>query len=379
MCAKQERPPFETGRAWIELNIDNLRHNIQLLRSLLPSGCKLMPAVKANAYGHGAVLISGELSRLGIDTFCVATLREGIELRENGITGDILVLGYTSREELYELRRYDLIQTVVDCDYAKTLNDHGEKLRVHVKADTGMHRLGEWYAHTDNILRIFEYENLEVEGLYTHLCAADDRAQNEYTRLQIDRFYSLVDALKENGISVSKLHIQSSYGVFNCPDLCCDYARIGIAMYGVFSNAGDDGKYSVPLRPVLSIKARVETVKPLAAGESIGYGLQFTAQRDMRMAVIAIGYGDGIPRSLSCGVGSVLIHGRRAPVVGRVCMDRLTVDVTDIPGVNQGDAAVVIGSDGSETISVCDIAAQTSSISNEILSRLGSRLTRITV
>lgn len=370
---------FEKSRAWAEINMDHLRHNIDLLRALLPSGCKLMPAVKANAYGHGAVLIALELNRLGIYAFCVATLQEGIELRENGIRGDILVLGYTSPEEFGRLHQYDLMQTVINHDYAKHLNDYGKALKVHIKIDTGMHRLGEWCEDTDAVLRIFNYDNIVIDGMYTHLCAADEPSQKEYTQLQIRRFYSLAGKLKRHGLALPKLHIQNSYGVFNCPDLHCDYARVGIAMYGLLSNAGDEGKYPVPLRPVLSVKARVQMIRHLACGDTVGYGLAFTADREMTMAVIAIGYGDGVPRSLSCGVGAVLIHGKQAPIAGRICMDQLTVDVTDIADVQQGDVAVIIGNDGDETISACDIAAQTASISNEVLSRLGARLKRFVV
>lgn len=367
---------YDRGRAWIELDRQSLRHNIELLKSLVPSGCRLMPAVKANAYGHGAVPIARELQAIGIDAFCVAALQEGIELRENGITGEILILGYTSPEDMPLLHEYDLIQTVVDCEYARSLHSCGKKLRVHIKADTGMHRLGEWYAHTEELLRIFEYENLEIDGLYTHLCAADE-ARSEHTQMQLERFFELADSLKKSGAPVSKLHVQGSYGVLNCQELHCDFARVGILVYGVFTNYGDEQKYSVPLRPVLSLKARVEAVKQLENGEKAGYGLQFTANGETRIAVIAAGYADGVPRGLSCGVGSVLLHGKKAPVIGRICMDSLTVDVTNIPEARQGDTAVIIGRDGPETISACDLAAQTNTISNEILSRLGSRLARI--
>lgn len=369
----------DTGRAWIELSMDNLRHNVAVLRALLPAACRLMPAVKANAYGHGAVPIARELNRLGVDAFCVASLQEGIELRQNGIWGEILVLGYTSPEAFDSLRHYNLTQTALDCAYAECLHAYGKKLRVHLKVDTGMHRLGEWYQHTEEMLRVFGYKNLIVKGMYTHLCVADDPAQREYTELQIQRFYEVVRAIKKRGIPLPKLHIQGSYGVLNCPDLRCDYARTGIAMYGMLSRTGDQETYAVPLRPVLSVKARVEMVQTLSRGEAVGYGLQFTAQQDMRIASVAIGYADGIPRALSCGVGAVLLHGKKAPMIGRLCMDRLAVDVTGIPGVRPGDVAVILGDDGDETISACDIASRTDSISNEVLSRLGARLPRVSV
>lgn len=367
----------ETGRAWIELNRNHLRHNITLLRNILPAKCELMPAVKANAYGHGATLIAKELNQLGIHTFCVACISEGIQLRENGITGDILILGYTAPSDFPLLSTYHLMQTVVDFSYAKQLNAYGKPLKVHLKIDTGMHRLGEWYQHTDNIRHVFLYKNLTVTGMYTHLCVVDDPSKKEYTDQQIYHFYELVRKLKHAGIAIPKLHIQSSYGVLQRPDLQCDYARIGIAMYGVFSTAL--AQPMLALRPVLSVKARVETIKTLSAGESTGYGLHFTAQRKTVIAVIAIGYADGIPRSLSCNVGSVLLHGKKVPIVGRICMDQLTVDITAVPNISAGDIATIIGQDHNAEISVCDIAGQTASISNEVLSRLGTRLTRLVV
>lgn len=364
------------GRAWKELNMDNLRHNCEVLCRLLPENCRLMPALKANAYGHGAVEVARELNAMGLSAFCVATLHEGVELRKNGIKGEILILGYTYPNEFYILRKHRLTQTVLDNEYAQALNGFGHKIHVHMGIDTGMHRLGERCENIDNIIEMFKYKNLVIDGMFTHLCVSDSRENPfvEYTNAQILLFYSVVNSIKEEGFKCPKLHIQSSYGVLNYPSLKCDYARVGIALYGMLSTQEDTENCGVELRPVLSVKARVSVVKNLSAGEFAGYGMDFAAPQDMKIAVLSIGYADGIPRSLSCGKGSVLIAGKRAPIIGRICMDQMSVDVTDIPFVKQNDIAVIIGRSGNELITAGDIAKQAGTISNEILSRLGGRL-----
>lgn len=377
----KKRSLNKKGRAWIELNEKALKNNVEALLSLLPEDCSLMPAVKANAYGHGAALIAGKLNQFGIRSFCVASLSEGIDLRRSGIRGEILILGYTHPEEFPLLRKYHLTQTVVDYAYALKLNGFGKKLPVHVAIDTGMHRLGERCENLDSVLKIFQMKNLQIKGLFTHLCAADvmEKREQEYTRNQVDAFHHIVAALKDHGIACPKLHLQSSYGLLNYPELTEDYVRIGIALYGVLSTREDTENLPIPLEPVLSLKARVAVVKPLYEQEAAGYGPAFVSDCNKRIAVITIGYADGLPRSLSSQNGSVLINGYRAPVIGRICMDQTLVDVSHIPHVKSGDIAVVIGKSGQEEISVCDLAGQTGTITNEILSRLGSRLERVVI
>ncbi|HCG34918.1 MAG TPA: amino-acid racemase [Clostridiales bacterium] len=374
----KKKKTFQKGRAWIELDRAALCHNVEVLRALLPNGCELMPAVKANAYGHGAVLISRELNRLGINAFCVATVQEGVELRRNGITGTILVLGYTHSKDFSLLRRYHLTQTVLDFSYAKILDRYGEKISVHVKIDTGMHRLGERSEKIEEISEIFQCRNLNIEGVFTHLCVVDENFPESvaFTHAQAKAFYDVVAELRQHGFTCPKKHIISSDGLLHYPELAENYARVGIALYGILSTRADTERCGISLEPVLSIKARIALVKDLFSGEAAGYGLQFVAPQDTRIAVVAIGYGDGIPRSLSCGVGSVLVHGIKAPIIGRICMDQMLVDISNIPNVKSGDIAVIIGQSGNERITACDLAEQDGTISNEILSRLGERLER---
>lgn len=386
-------------RAWIELSRENLARNVEVLQSLLmpeqmqyAAECiekadrqprntrqtfpQLMPAVKADAYGHGAVLVARELQDMGIGAFCVACAEEGVELRRNGITGDILILGYTHPEAFYLLKKYRLIQTVVDYRYGKLLNGYGKKIRVHVGIDTGMHRLGERSEKIKEIGWIFRLENLRVEGIFTHFSADEtkDPAERAFTKRQGEAFYGVLEKLKKQGISGLKTHLLASYGLLNYPELGGDYVRVGIALYGLLGDEEAGENCPVKLYPVLSLKARIAVVKDLYRGESAGYGLDYKAGEDKKIAVLAIGYADGLPRCLSEGRGRVLIHGQSAPVIGRICMDQTIVDVTGIPGVRAGESAVVIGRSGGEEITAYEIAKEAGTITNEVLSRLGRRL-----
>ena len=372
---------YKKGRAWIELDRAALQYNVQRLRALLPQSCALMPAVKANAYGHGAVPVARELNRLGVRAFCVATAQEGAELRENGVEGEILVLGYTHPALFPLLQDWGLSQTVADLDHAGELARFGQGLCVHIGIDTGMHRLGLDWQDTESLARICRGKELRVKGIFTHLCTEDScrKEDIEFAQKQGERFFSAVEALRRMGCAIPKAHILSSCGLLNCPELGGDYARTGIALYGLTSRPEDMWRGDAALRPVLSLKARVASVRRLSPGEGAGYGLEFCPERETRLAALSIGYADGLPRDLSCGAGRVLIRGREAPVAGRICMDQTLVDVTDIPGVQAGDEAVLIGRSGRKSISAYELAAQTGTITNEIVSRLGPRLERILI
>lgn len=370
-----------TERAWVEINLSNLRHNAKVLKTMMPGQCELMAVVKANAYGHGANLTADCLRKEGVRQFAVASLEEGIALRKHGITEEILILGYTDIRRSRQLKKYRLVQTVIDYEYAKELNACRLHLPVHVKIDTGMHRLGIDSRHVEQVSRIFNLNYLKVTGIYTHLCVADslEKEDVEYTKKQIRRFYELLDVLKVKERPDIKVHLQSSYGLLNYPGLPCDFARMGIALYGVKSALNDVTIQKPELLPVLSLKARVGLIREIQAGETVSYGRTFTAERDSRIAILPIGYADGLPRNLSGGKGSVLIHGKKMPIVGRICMDQLAVDITGEEGIKPGDEAILIGRDGLEEISAAELAYQADTITNELLSRLGSRLKRVPV
>lgn len=373
--------PSPTGRAWIELDRKALSHNVSLLRSMLPEGCRLMPAVKANAYGHGAVLMAGELNRLGVDAFCVACPAEGAALRRAKIRGEILILGRTAPEDLPLLARYHLTQTVLDHPYAEQLSQSGIRLHVHIGIDTGMHRFGIPWEDAGDILSVFRMKNLSVDGMLTHLAAcdsSDDRCV-AFTEAQIQAFNQTVRLLTEHGIACPRLHIHSSYGLINYPCRNMAYARPGILLYGVHSCPEYAASCRESFAPVLSLKARVASVRTLSPGDCAGYGPDFTAERPTRIAVLSIGYADGLPRLLSGGRGFVLIEGRRAPVIGRICMDLTLVDVSGCPSVKPGDIAVIIGSSAGREINAEEMADRCGTITNELLSRLGTRLERFFV
>ena len=358
------------GRAWREIDTAALAHNVSVLRSALPPGCELMAVVKADAYGHSASAIVPQLLSLGVRAFAVATLEEGAQLRALGAEGTVLILGYTSPQRAGELARLGLTQTVADLAHAEALSAQGVPLRVHLKIDTGMHRLGIAWDVPEAASAVFRMENLTVDGMYSHLCCADSLAPGDvsFTREQIRRFYALTAALAAQGISLPKLHLQSSYGLLHYPELRFDYVRAGIALYGAAEGAA---ARSLGLRPVLSLKARIAAVRTVAKGESVGYSRAFTARRETRIAILPIGYADGYPRALS-NTGLVRLRGCLAPVVGRVCMDQLTVDVTDIPEAAVGDIAELIG--GASPLRAGEVAARCGTIPNELLSRLGPRL-----
>lgn len=363
------------NRAWIEIDMKNLQHNVKFLSSILSPKTKLMPAVKANAYGHGAVEITKALENLGISDFCVASAAEGIELREAGISGQILVLGYTPVADIKDIVSYDLTQTVVDIAYAKELQKFGRQVNVHIGIDTGMHRLGIPYDQLEKITKLWDYTNLNITGVYSHLCVADSKDEKDrlFTRQQINRYNSLIKKLHQEGIRGFSTHLQSSYGILNYPKNQYDYARIGIALYGILSTQGDKTSIQADIKPVLSLKSRIISVRTLKKGEGAGYGLEYIAEKDSKIATVSIGYADGVPRALS-GKGFVLCKGKRIPIVGRICMDQLLVDISDIPVDMNMEEVVLIGRSGQEEITVPEFASWADTISNEIVSRIGVRV-----
>ena len=313
---------------------------------------------------------------LSISSFAVATIDEGIRLRKYGISSEILILGYTAPSRAKELCKYELTQTLIDYRYSLLLNKQGYDINAHIKIDTGMHRLGFSTEDKDKILAAFSLKHIKVAGIFTHLCAADSLEENDvaFTNKQIGSFYKVLDWLKSSGLNIPKAHIQSSYGLLNYPELECDYIRVGVALYGVLSSTNDKAKLELDLRPVLSLKAKVVLIRKIKQGESVGYSRAFTATRDSLIAILPIGYADGFPRNLSCGNSYALIGGRQAPIVGKICMDQLAVDVTDIPNVKTGSIATLIGKDGKEEITAPMVAESAESITNELLSRMGHRL-----
>lgn len=369
----------EMDRAWLEVDLNSLRHNVAILKSAMPLHCELMAVMKAEAYGHGMYETATYLNRIGVKAFAVATIDEGIRLRHCGILGEILILGYTNPARARELCKYDLTQTLIDYPYSRRLNRQGCDVKVHIKIDTGMHRLGFGTEDIEKIIHAFKMRYIRVCGIYTHLCVSDSHKEEDirFTNMQIGSFYGLVQKLRQKGITVPKIHIQSSYGLLNYPELQCDYVRAGIALYGVLSYPYDKTMLQMDLRPVLSLKSRVVLLRKIKKGESVGYGRTFVARRDSLIAVLPVGYADGLPRNLSCGHSGAIINGQIVPVIGRICMDQLTVDVTDLEKISVGDIATLIGREGEQELPAPEVADHAGSITNELLSRMGGRLPHI--
>lgn len=367
--------PSATARAWREMDLDALRHNAKTLRRGLAVNAELMAVVKADAYGHGATTVARTLQRAGTHAFAVACLSEGIALRKAGIHGVILILGYTDPKEAPLLARWRLTQAVVDAAHGRALAAQGRRIHVHLALDTGMHRLGIPAESREEISEMFCLPELVVDGVFSHLCVSDslEDADISYTQEQLTLFYDTVVWLRTAGYDAGKIHVQASYGVWNLPAQPCDYARVGIALYGVGSD-NTPVQRKLNLWPVLSLRARVASVRGLKAGDCAGYGRAYRAKEACRLAVVTIGYADGLPRDLAQRGGEVLIRGRRCPMVGRMCMDQLLVDVSQLPEVCPGDVVTLIGRDGGQVIRSEDLAVQCGTITNELLSRLGGRL-----
>ena len=366
-------------RAWREIDLAALRQNTALLRDALPASCALMAVVKADAYGHGAVPVARTLQREGVRLFAVACLSEGIRLRKADIRGDILILGWTDPAQAPVLRRWRLCATVADADHGRALSAQGVPVRVHLAVDTGMHRLGIPAEEIGTLAELFALPHLPVEGVYSHLCTSDGTSQGDraFARQQTGTFVCTLALLRGMGLDPGLTHLQASYGILN-PACTAGHtfgaARPGLLLYGVYSDS-NPVDHPLPLRPVLSLRARVAAVHRVPAGAGAGYGLAFTARRDTCLAVLAIGYADGLPRNYGAQGGVVLLHGARCPVVGRVCMDQMLVDATDLPTPPKaGECATLIGTDGAGTLRAEEVAVACGTITNELLSRLGPRL-----
>jgi len=365
-------------RAWIEVNLCELDHNLADIRSHIAEGCEIIAVVKADAYGHGMTPVALRLNEKGVNFFAVACLTEAIELREVLPNANILILGYTSHKYAKYLSDNNLIQSVFELEHAQALNDSGYKLRIHIAIDSGMRRYGFDYAKLSVIENVFKCENLKIEATATHFSVADslEKSDIEFTIKQMNRFDEAVAALKERGCDVGKLHAQSSYAIYNHPEMKYDYVRPGIMLYGVQS-ISDETEIRTNLNPLLSVKAVISQVRWIEAGESVSYGRLYTADKPMKLASVAIGYADGIPRQMTGNGGMCIVNGCKVPIVGRICMDSLMIDATNIDDIKTGDTATLIGRDGDEVIHSEDVAAICGTITNDILSRFSKRLPKI--
>lgn len=362
------------GRAWLEISTNHLKWNYRQLCQFIPKGCKVMAVVKADAYGHGAVMVARTLMEQGCDFLAVASIEEAIEIRNANIGIPILVLGYTMPQDAFLLYRYDIIQTIADEAHAIALTKSGYEIRAHLAIDTGMNRLGISCRDYDAIKRVLHIPKINVEGIYSHLSVSDsnDAIDKDFTIMQINSFYTIKDRLSKEGYQNLLYHMQSSYGLLNYSMDGMQYVRPGIALYGCTSNDPEE-KLPIDLKPILQMKSRIGCIRTVGAGEYVSYGREYKAKEDRRIAVAGIGYADGLPRNLS-GKGYGLINGKRVPIVGRICMDQTMFDISEVKDVKEGDIITLIGSNGNEEIKAAMMAKMAGTITNELLSRLGSRL-----
>jgi alanine racemase len=365
---------------WAEVELSAIAHNIQQFKRHLAGNAIIMAVVKANGYGHGAIPVARTALEAGARYLAVATADEAIELREAGVTAPILVLGFTPPDRAAEIVRYDLTQTVFQVEMLDALEcaakQQNKRARIHIKVDTGMGRiglrdLGEIIPFVKNA---HERPSIFVEGIFTHLATADE-ADKRYMWEQVNRWNDIMHAIEAQGIKIPLKHVANSAATIDHPELHLDMVRIGISMYGYYPSS-EVCKEHVNLRPALAFKSRVIHVKTMSGEQSISYGATYKTKNEERIATIPVGYADGFSRLLS-NRGFVLVGGKRCPIVGRVCMDQLMLNVTHVPDVKVGDEVVLYGSQGQEQIHLDEVASIIGTISYEIACAVGRRVPRV--
>ena len=368
-------------RAWVEIDRGALFHNVQQLRKLLAHPTQLMAVVKADAYGHGATMVARAALEAGASGLCVATLQEGIQLREAGIEAPILLLGATNTsEQVRAIAQWQLQPTICTPQqalvFSETLSCVKKTLLVHLKLDTGMSRLGmPWQEATQFVQLVQRLPYLKISSVYSHLATADSLDRG-VMKLQHQRFEEAIAQLRSARITPPRLHLANSAATLTDPALHYDLVRVGLALYGLYP--AEHLRKAVELKPVMRVKARVTQVKTISPGTGVSYGYQFIADRQMRLAVVGIGYADGIPRNLSNKM-TVLIRGQRVRQIGAITMDQLMLDVSEIPDLQTEEVVTLIGHDGDVQISADDWAQTLGTISWEILCSFKHRLPRVVV
>ncbi len=368
-------------KACIDLNA--IKNNIQNLKRITDKKSKFMAVVKADAYGHGAVRVAQTALQSGADWLGVARLNEACELRKAGIEAPILVFGYIHPSQAVMINDLDLVTTVYGLNMAKALSREAKLLntsiKVHLKVDTGMGRVGMLIKPVKKqvlkkIQDIVKLPGLDLKGIYTHFAAADSKDRT-YTDLQIELFASLLEDLKKTGIEFETCHAANSAGIIEFPRSHFDMVRAGISIYGLYPSCEVD-QSKIKLIPAMTLKSIVTAVREVPKGFYVSYGMTHETIRQTRLASVPIGYADGFSRQFS-SIGSMLVKGYRAPVVGRVCMDQTMIDVGDIPDVNPGCEVVLIGSQGSETLGADELANRINTINYEVVSALTARVKKV--
>lgn len=373
--------------AWTEINLSNADYNIKQIKKKLGEKTEIIGVIKADAYGHGAVKMANVLRENGIKTFAVATLQECIVLREAGAMEEIIVMGLTPDLYADEIVKYNMTPVVASYENARAISEaaehQGVEIRGLIAADTGMGRIGYMTDSDENIdkaieeiRQIAQLPNFEIKGLISHFSMSASEDQ-EYVKLQEERYFKFRDRLLEEGIKLPLQTFANSPAVMENPNAYLDAARPGIIMYGYYPSPAID-KSLLDIKPVMAVKANIVYIKEVPEGYSCSYGCRFTAERKSVIGTLSIGYADGLPRAYS-PYGKVIVNGQTAPIAGNICMDQCMIDLTDIKDVKVGDEVIIMGSDGSNTISADDIADAIGTINYEVLCGFGQRLPKVYV
>ncbi len=373
-------------RTWAEISLDAIEHNFNAIKSSVGGAAKICCVIKADGYGHGAVELANVYEELGADFFAVSNIDEGIEIRNAGCKLPMVILGYTPVSEAQRLYKYNISQAVFCLDYARSLSQECERqgciCKIHIKIDTGMSRIGFMCqefprdnSSVEEIKSACSLKNLKLEGLFTHFCVSDEGGEGrEFTQKQYENFSYVRNELEKSGMAIEYAHCSNSGAIEDYPDTYCDMVRAGIILYGLAPSPKLSGR--LDLVPAMTLKTTIAYVKELKAGASVSYGRTFTAEKNMKIATVPIGYADGFIRQNS-EKGYMLVKGKKAKIVGRICMDQTMLDVTDIDDVGIGDDVVVFGSGKSGEPTADMIAENTGTINYEVVCLVGKRVPRI--
>lgn len=365
-------------RVWAEIDLDALKENIQNVRKITAPGARVMGVVKADAYGHGAVEVSKVILENGADCLGVATLEEGIELRENGISAPILVLGACTETQAEELIRFDITPAVFSVGFCRTFSETakgmGKTAEVYIKLDTGMTRIGfmaDRPETIDSIAEIASLDNIRIGGIFSHFSTSDE-ADDSYTKRQFAQFMEVCGELEKRGIEIPVRSIANSAAIMMYPEYHLDMVRAGIVLYGSYPSEEVD-KSRLPLKPVMSVRARITRVEKPGAGAGVSYGKEYITDENAVVATVPIGYADGYTR-LYNGRAKMIVRGEETPVIGRICMDQCMIDVTNVHNIKAGDEVIVFGGEGLTAETLADWIG---TISYEIYCMTSRRIPRI--
>ncbi|MGM0378124.1 MAG: alanine racemase [Bacillota bacterium] len=366
-----------TRPTWAEINLDNLKNNIKEVKRVSDKDALITAVVKADGYGHGALGIIKTLLKNGADRLAVATINEALQIRKKFKDVDILILGYTANDFYKELIDNNITQTVYDYNQAKFFNkkakELGKELTIHIKVDTGMHRLGFHWKNNKDIEKIYKLDNLNVEGIFTHFAKADEKDKS-FTVKQFNRFNSIISELDDNNINIPIKHISNSAAIIDLPEFSYNMVRAGIMLYGLYPS-DEVSKDNVNLKPVMEFKTKISSIKRIKKGQGVSYGLIYKADHDQRIGALAVGYADGFTRLLT-SKGEVLVGSKRKKILGRICMDQCMIDLSN-KKAKIGDEVSLFGGSRKNAISVDEVAEKIGTINYEIVCMVSKRVPRV--